>query len=95
MTQGGSAAAPSLSPMGRPSADSNLRLPLEEWWLQLCAAVAAASQVQIATCMFDDNELFKLLLRRLVGRSAFNLSMCLDSETFLKGTTPAVAREGG
>ena len=57
----------------------------------MVAAVGSCREVEIATYMFDDAELFEVLLARLRDNSGFSLRMNIDAET-LKGGTPAQQR---
>ena len=54
--------------------------------------VGKAAQVEVATYMFDDTELYKLFVRRLADKSHFSLDICLDQEMFLNVETPKLQR---
>jgi hypothetical protein len=69
-----------------------VRLASADWWKQVLAAVEKATEVDLATYMFDDTALFQVLLRRLSDNVGFKLNILLDEEVFVKGETPQLQR---
>ena len=58
------------------------RISTAPWWDKFLASVEKAWEVELATYMFDDAQLFATLLSRLSDKSQFALSMYLDREMF-------------
>ena len=89
----GPAAAPvvappaSVLPVGRPSSTIVDVLEVEEWYKRMIADVLVASVVIIGTYMFDHPRLQAALLKRLLGGTAFALTVLIDKVT-LEGRTP-------
>jgi len=79
------------APVGPPPVDSCLRLRQADWWADLVEAVANSREIELATYMFDDLQLFRVLLGRLTDGSRFSLRINIDAEA-IKGNTPAEQR---
>ena len=71
-----------VAPVGRAPAPSCQLLEVEDFYSQCCADVGAATEVELASYLYDDPALQKVLLRRLKGRSVFSLNIFLDEEQF-------------
>ena len=79
------------SPRGPPLGLSCSLLDLTTYYARCCDEIATASEVELASYMFDHSALHKLLLKRLRGRTAFSLRIYLDIEMFA-GTVPRSQR---
>lgn len=72
-------------PVGRAPEPSCLWLDVETYYSRCCADIEGASEVELASYVYDSSSLQKVLLKRLKGRSAFTLNMYLDTEMFAGG----------
>ena len=77
--------------MGKPCAPHAEKLKKEDWWRNCHADARAASEVELASYMYDEPQLQNLLLERLQGRRPFKLRLYLDEQRF-RGTTPYYQR---
>lgn len=82
------APAATVGPVGRVAAPQCELLDICTWYDQLCSDIASASEVEIATYMYDNPQLHACLLERLRGRSAFSLRLYLDEEVHKKAERP-------
>lgn len=67
-----------LKPVGRASAPTCQMLETEEFYKLCCSDIAGASEVELASFLYDNPRLQKVLLQRLGGRAAFSLNVFLD-----------------
>ena len=74
-------------PVGHPLALNANTLPVHEWFKQMIVDVRDATEVFMATFMYDHPQLHGVLLKRLQGRSSFSLNILID-ESVLKGNKP-------
>lgn len=74
-------------PVGRASVPSCTLLATGAWYTELGNALASASEVQLASYMYDNATVQSLLFKRLQGRSDFQLDVYIDSEIFA-GSNP-------
>ena len=79
-----------LRAVGRPSLPSCELVDLSQWWSKLVAEVGEASEVELATYMFDDEMLFEVLLQRLNSRR-ISMNLYIDTE-MLAGQVPKSQR---
>lgn len=80
-------------PVGAPSAAGAELLSKPDWWSRCLADVAHASEVEIASYMFDEKEFCGLLAKRLGKRTCtFRLRICVDRGSF-SGGVPRKQRE--
>ena len=84
-------AAQALTSVIQAPVDSNQRMDLASWWVDVVAAIKNAREVDLASYMFDAEKLTSALLERLCDGSQFGLTMCLDRETF-SGKVPKEQR---
>jgi len=70
------------APAGRPSPASFQALDVESFHKQCCSDVAGASDVEMASFMYDDPTLHGVLLKRLKRGGGFKLVVYLDAEVF-------------
>jgi len=75
------------APVGRAGALSLEVLDTIEWYGAILQQVEYASEVVLATYMFDHKPLTELFLQRLASRFAFDLTILIDQE-MLHGRTP-------
>ena len=61
---------------------------MSNWWERLLILVKTATDVTIATYMYDDPDLHTALCKRLRENKPFSLSLVLDRDTFLHGASP-------
>lgn len=79
------------SPRGPPLYLSCSLLDVVTYYSRCCDDIATASEVELASYMYDNSSLHKLLLKRLRGRTEFSLRVYLDAEMF-GGTVPRSQR---
>ena len=72
-------------PVGRAPEPSCLWLEVEAYYARCCTDIAGASEVELASYMYDCPSLQRALLKKLRGRSAFALNVYLDAEMFAAG----------
>ena len=82
------AAAAVAAPNGRPSSLSCTLLETSEWYRRCCADLSTASEVEVASYMYDCPDVQKKLLQRLRGKCAFAVNVYVDKEKFEKGEAP-------
>ena len=77
------AAAPTIpAPVGRASPPSCKLVEVTDWYEQLCADVKRASEVELASYVYDNPAVQRLLLKRLQGKTDFKVNVYIDSEMF-------------
>jgi hypothetical protein len=64
--------------LARRSEDSCVLVELESWYRQLCADIRSASQVELASYMYDDATVQKVLLKRLQEQKPLQLNVYID-----------------
>ena len=75
-------------PVGHPPALRADVVPVvQDWYKQMLADVRGASEVLLATYMYDHPDLQALLVRRLSGRTPFSLEILIDKGV-LEGNAP-------
>ena len=79
------AAVAVVAPVGRASTQTWELLETETWYRTFCKDVAGAGQVELGSYVYDNPAVQDALLKRLRGRSAFELSLYVDSEKFFSG----------
>lgn len=57
-------------------------LDIDVFYNKICADLSTASEVELASYIYDDPSLQKVLLQRLKGRWDFKLNMYVDAEMF-------------
>ena len=77
-----------LAPVGRPAALTYTLMTIHAWWEQLIEAVSGATEVYLATLVFDHSAFTAELLRRLKGRAPFAVTLMVDKESFEKRDAP-------
>ena len=70
---------------GRVSAPSCHLLDVGRFYEQCCADASQASEVEMASYMYDDSLLQKVFLKRLRGQTKFKLTILLDAEMLAGG----------
>ena len=73
--------------VGKPSAPTCHFLDVASFYERCCADVAHASEVVMASYMYNDESLQKVFLKRLRGGADFKLAVLLDAEMFA-GSVP-------
>ena len=71
--------------MGRASAASCELLDTGTWYSSFCDNVDNASEVELASYLYDNATVQKVLLKRLRGRTAFSLNVYVDGEQLNAG----------
>ena len=79
-------------PVGRASAPSAQFLDIVSFYEQCCSGMAVASEVEMASYMYDEESLHSMFLKRLKGRAEFKLTVTLDREAFAGGTPKSQKR---
>jgi phosphatidylserine/phosphatidylglycerophosphate/cardiolipin synthase-like enzyme len=75
-------------PVGRPLAlRADVLSGAKDWYEQMLVDIAVASEVLMATYMYDHPQLHGLLLRRLKGRAGITVDILIDKGA-LEGNTP-------
>jgi phosphatidylserine/phosphatidylglycerophosphate/cardiolipin synthase-like enzyme len=72
------------APAARVSESSCVDLDVDVWYRQLCADIKdhISSQFELATYMYDDEAVQRVLLKRLQGKPTFKLTVYIDAEMF-------------
>ena len=78
-------------PVGRASAPSCVLMDASDWYEKCCDAISKASEVELASYMYDNGNVQAALVKRLRGRSAFQVNIYIDAGT-LAGKTPRAQR---
>jgi hypothetical protein len=79
------------SPRGPPLNLSCVMLDVDTYYSRCRDDIATASEVELASYMYDNLSLHKLLLKRLRGQTQFSVRVYLDAEMF-GGTVPRFQR---
>ena len=74
-----------VAPVGRASTQTWELLTTETWYRTFCKDVAGAGQVELGSYVYDNPTVQSALLKRLRGRTAFELNLYVDSEQFSGG----------
>ena len=74
--------AQAIAPVGRAPNPTCQLLDIHEFYSQCCCELGTASEAEAAPYQYDNPSLQKVLLKRLKGRSAFNLNLYIDTEQF-------------
>lgn len=69
-------------PNGTPSPPSCENLEIDEWYRRCLTDIKKASEVELASYIYDNPGVHKLLLQRLRGGAAFKLNLYIDAEKF-------------
>ena len=81
------ATSPALvaAPVGRAAPLTCSLLDTNDWYNQCCSDLGVASEVELASYVYDHPAVHQKLLQRLRGRRDFTLNVYVDQEQFSKG----------
>ncbi len=79
------AARPVLAPVGRAPAPFCALVETGAWYRDFCNLVENATEVELASYMYDNTAVQGALLKRLRSRTAFCLNVYVDTEKFASG----------